>query len=775
MKESHTTSGRAKPRRDTVASGSNLASGVSTVEVLPSDPLTASGAPESVEALNLNDLAALLVRCEVTDLAELERFRGTLAASLAEAANLPSVQTALEAAMSRLNEIVTGVAVDPLTALGEVGCFIESAIEASEYPGPSVRTEKIDLPTPALAPSLVTALPSDQVIPPAPVTSESLPADTDPGLMGEFITEGYEYIEGAEAALLSLETNPDDMEAVNTVFRAFHTIKGTSAFLGLVSISELAHRAESQLGRVRDREIRFTGGYADLALRAVDMLKALLQALQDALGGEPLRKPDGYEELFGLLDNPEAAGISSEVTAEPPVLPRVGDILVAEGKAKRDEIEMVAVDQGEQPIGMAIIKSETATLTDVAHALRAQQQIASPDRGSDSSVRVRTDRLDRLIDMVGELVIAQSMVAQDSTVMSGGHHDLLKKVGHTGKIVRELQDLSMSMRMIPFKGAFQKMARLSRDVAHKNGKLVEFITEGEDTEIDRNMVDVLNDPLVHMVRNAVDHGIEPPDVRREAGKPPTGVLRLAAYHAGGNVVVELSDDGRGLNREKILKKAITTGIVDSDKGMSDHELFNLIFRPGFSTVEQVTDVSGRGVGMDVVKRGIEALRGRVEIASQPGRGSTFTILLPLTMAITDGMLVRVGQQRFIIPTVNIHLSFQPVAGALSTIAGRGEMVMLRDELMPVFRLHRLFGIDNAIEDATRGLLVVMGDGDRRCALLVDELLGQQQVVAKSLGGGVGNVPGVSGGAILGDGRVGLIIDAPGVTALARQLATSGGD
>ncbi len=734
-----------------------------------------TGAPDSIESLNLNDLATLLVRCDLTSTDDSKQLRESLNVALAKASELPRVREALESATHHLDNIVSGAASDPAAVFSEIGRLIETAIEESEGMIAPAGNITAAIPNPPPPSAAVPPTKPDPAESQSPSAVEQLPADADAGLMGEFVTEGYEYIEGAEAALLSLETNPDDMEAVNTVFRAFHTIKGTSAFLGLVAISELAHRAESLLGRVRDREIRFTGGYADLALRAVDILKALLQAIQEALGGEPLRRPEGYGELFGLLENPEAAGISSETVPEPITPLRVGDILVAEGKARRDEIEMVAVDQGEQPIGMAIIKSETASLTDVAHALRTQQQIASTDRAVDSSMRVRTDRLDRLIDMVGELVIAQSMVAQDSTVITGGHHGLAKKVGHTGKIVRELQDLSMSMRMVPFKGAFQKMARLTRDLAHKNGKQVDLITEGEDTEIDRNMVDVLNDPLVHMVRNAVDHGIEPPDSRREAGKSPVGVLRLAAYHAGGNVVVELSDDGRGLNREKIIKKAVATGVIESDKGMSDREVFNLIFRPGFSTVEQVTDVSGRGVGMDVVKRGIDALRGRVEIDSQPGRGCTFTIRLPLTMAITDGMLVRVGLQRFIIPTVNIHLSFQPVAGALSTIAGRGEMVMLRDELMPVFRLHRLFGIQDAIEDATRGLLVVIGDGDRRCALLVDELLGQQQVVAKSLGGGIGNVPGVSGGAILGDGRVGLIIDAPGVTALARQLATSGAE
>jgi two-component system chemotaxis sensor kinase CheA len=365
------------------------------------------------------------------------------------------------------------------------------------------------------------------------------------------------------------------------------------------------------------------------------------------------------------------------------------------------------------------------------------------------------------------------MVTQDSTVHQVGNHELLKKVTHAGKIVRELQDLTMSIRMVPLKNAFQKMARLARDLARKNKRQVNFIPEGEDTEIDRNMVDVISDPLVHMVRNAIDHGIEPPEVRAANGKSAAGMLRLAAYHSGGDVVVEMEDDGKGLDRGKILEKAAAKGLIDADKSLSDSEVFDLIFAPGFSTADKITDISGRGVGMDVVKRSVEALRGRIEIASESGKGSKFIVRLPLTLAITDGMLVQVGTERYIIPTVDIKLSFRPDQQSLSTVAGRGEMVMLRGDLMPLFRLHRLFDIAGAVEDPIKGLLVVVGDGTRRCALLVDELLGQQQVVAKTLGDGLGRIQGVSGGAILGDGRVGLILDPSEIVALARQGTSMG--
>jgi two-component system, chemotaxis family, sensor kinase CheA len=277
-----------------------------------------------------------------------------------------------------------------------------------------------------------------------------------------------------------------------------------------------------------------------------------------------------------------------------------------------------------------------------------------------------------------------------------------------------------------------------------------------------------------MVRNAIDHGIEPQEDRENSGKNRTGTVRLTAFHSGGTVVVEIRDDGRGLNKEKILRKAVNEGLVDSDKALTDNEIYNLIFAPGLSTAETITDVSGRGVGMDVVRKGIEALHGRVDINTAQGVGSTFTVRLPLTLAITDGMLVRVGKERYIIPTISIHLCFRPTADALSTISGKGEMVMLRGELMPIFRLHRLFGIQSAIEDPIHGLLVVVGDQERRCALLVDELLGQQQVVAKSLTRAVGKIPGVSGGAILGDGQVGLILDPGEVIAQARQVSNQYG-
>jgi len=377
---------------------------------------------------------------------------------------------------------------------------------------------------------------------------------------------------------------------------------------------------------------------------------------------------------------------------------------------------------------------------------------------ADPLVKVRTDKLDRLVEMVGELVIAEAILMQDAVVRDAANHGLAQKVRHADKIVRELQDLSLGLRMVPLKGAITKLQRVVRDLAARSGKQIAFEVSGEETEVDRTLVDLLADPLLHMVRNAVDHGIEPPSERLKAGKPAMGTVRLEAMQAGDRVLVKLHDDGRGLQREKILRKAIEKGIIQSGDTMSDAEVFELIWAPGFSTAEAVTEVSGRGVGMDVVRRNLTAMRGRTVIASTPGQGSTFTIELPLTLAITDGMLVRVGAERFIVPTARIQRCFRPEPSAVHTVQGRGEMVHTGGEVLPLFRLHRALRVVGAQEAITDGILMVVGDGDRRVAILVDELLGQQQVVAKPLGEAVGRVRGLTGGAILGDGRVGLILD-----------------
>ncbi len=716
--------------------------------------------------LNLDDAATLLMQLEATDLPDLAILRDALT-DLAFENRVPlSAQPFVARAARVLGTVVNETAPDAAAALAEVGQAIEQAMKmldsapGARSPVASVIAETVGGATAiAIASGAVSGPPAENKIaaglevarapkPPAsskPQVSEAhLPDDTDYDLLADFIAESLECVANSEEALLQLERDPADEEAVNTVFRAFHTVKGTSAFLGLGPIAEFAHEAESLLSRVREKEISYTHRCADLSLRSVDMIKDLLTVIERALneGGSYLI-PEGYYELKVAAAQYDPDG---SVAVNESASSAVTDIFPA---ASLQSSQQSIPDYGGTPEQG---RQNSAVQTPAGSKSR------SGELGSDATIRVRTDRLDRLIDMVGELVIAQSMIAGDETIDSTTQYELQRKVTHSGKIVRELQDLSMSMRMVPLRPTFQKLARVVRDTASKAGKVVQFITEGEDVEIDRNLVDRLGDPLVHMVRNAVDHGVEPPSERTAVGKNATGTVRLRAYHASGNVVVELIDDGRGLHREKITAKAIEKGLIESDKGMTDSDVFNLVFAPGFSTAEKVTDISGRGVGMDVVRRNLEVIHGRIDITSAPGAGTTFAIRLPLTLAVTDGMLVRVGEERFIVPLTHIHMSFRPEPSMLSTVAGKGEMVLLRGELMPIVRLHRLFDVANAVRSPVDGLLMIVGDGSRRTALLVDDLLGQQQVVAKALGEGLGKVAGVSGGAVLGDGRVGLILD-----------------
>jgi two-component system chemotaxis sensor kinase CheA len=378
------------------------------------------------------------------------------------------------------------------------------------------------------------------------------------------------------------------------------------------------------------------------------------------------------------------------------------------------------------------------------------------------TVKVETPKLDGLIDLVGELVIAQSLVTSNSAISLIKEQKLNKDLAQVSRITSELQRNAMSLRMVPIAPTFQKMNRLVRDLAHKFEKDVRLETIGSDTEVDRNMVESIYDPLVHMVRNALDHGLETQAERKEAGKAPQGTVRLKAYHQGGNVVIEMNDDGRGLDKEKVLKKAMEKGMVPPGKTLSDMAIHALVFQPGFSTSDQVSDVSGRGVGMNVVKSSIEKLRGKVEFSSVWGQGSTMIIRLPLTLAIIDGMIVRVGEHRYILPTISILESFRPPRSNYFTVKNQSEMIKVRDQLVPLIRLNRLVGAEGGVTRPEDGLVVMVEyEGETRC-LLVDEVLGKQEVVIKSLGERLKSVRALAGGTILGDGRVGLILDVAGL-------------
>ena len=380
-------------------------------------------------------------------------------------------------------------------------------------------------------------------------------------------------------------------------------------------------------------------------------------------------------------------------------------------------------------------------------------------------------RLDLLVDTIGELVIAESMVIQSPEFQNVSSPQLARHLSLLDKITRELQEMGMSLRMVPLRSTFQKMARLVRDVAKKANKAVDFVMMGEDTELDKTVVDKISDPLVHMVRNAVDHGLEKDaSTRVKAGKRPEGRVELRAFHRGGSIYIEIEDDGHGLDREAIVAKAIERGLMKEGDTLTDRETWNLIFLPGFSTAKKITDVSGRGVGMDVVRKNIEALRGQIEIQTEKGKGTIFSMRLPLTLAIIDGMVVRVGRERYILPTLSIVTSLRPQRSELNSVVGQSEMLSLQGGLFPLFRLSRLFKTPAALEDPTEGTVIIVEDEGKQTGLLVDEILGQQQIVIKSLGDMFKGVAGVAGGAIMPDGKVGLILDVGGLVKLALEDA-----
>src|SRR5262245_2226249 len=433
-----------------------------------------------------------------------------------------------------------------------------------------------------------------------------------------------------------------------------------------------------------------------------------------------------------------------------------------------DRIPVAAVPP--PPAERAGARRAESPVADVAATGERQRWVAD---GETHSIRVATDKVDRLVDLVGELVITQSMVAQlvHHMKQNGGVDErlpeLAEAVGQMDRHARDLEERVMAIRMLPIRTVFSRFSRVVRDLAQAQGKRVQFETRGDDTELDKTVIERIGDPLMHLIRNAVDHGIEVPADRRHRGKSEKGRLTLVASQQGGSIHIDIEDDGRGLDRERILQKAVDLGLANRDEPLSDAQVCALIFQPGFSTAEQITEVSGRGVGMDVVKRNVEALGGSVSIQSVPGLSTTFRIKLPLTLAILEGQSLRVGEQVFILPLATITESVRPNTASLKTVFGSREAFIMRGEVVPFVRLHRLFCVPQAEEDPTRGLGVVVEHEGRRVALLVDELLGQQQFVIKSLDSNFHRVDGVAGATILGDGRVALILDVPGLVALGK--------
>jgi two-component system chemotaxis sensor kinase CheA len=561
-------------------------------------------------------------------------------------------------------------------------------------------------------------------------------------LLGEFQVEAQDHLQQIEASLLVLDATPDDRDALNGLFRSFHTIKGVSGFLHLGPMHRLTHEVESLLDLARTDRLRLTPEIITQILSSRDAIHEMLGQVTVAL--EKGVMPDKLVPVQGLIAAVRrlAAGVGDAPAAPAPVP-------TPAATSPSSPVESVSVREAPSP----------SPSPSPSPAVAGGSSDGSPARAvSASSVRVNTEKLDTLVDVVGELVIVQSQLQESARGVDSAAPALGRNLAQLGRITKELQLTAMSLRMVPIKPTFQRMERLVRDLSRDFGKPCLIETRGEETEIDRTVVEEIVDPLVHMVRNSLDHGLELPDARRAAGKPEQGRMRLAAYHEGSNLVIELSDDGRGIDRSRVLAKARSLHLLPDGVTPPPDEICNLIFLPGFSTAEKVTSVSGRGVGMDVVKRNIERLRGQIQIETEQGRGTTFRIRLPLTTAIIDGLLVRVGEERFILPTITVQMALRPARAALATVQGRGEVMDHRGKILPLHRLHRIFGVEGAVEDPAAGIVVIVEVGRRLYALLVDELLNKQEVVIKNLGAFLQGRPGVAGGAILGDGTIALILD-----------------
>ncbi|CVE93413.1 MULTISPECIES: chemotaxis protein CheA [Serratia] len=654
-----------------------------------------------------------------------------------------------------------------------------------------------------------------------------------------FFDEADELLADMEQHLLELDPLAPDIEPLNAIFRAAHSIKGGAATFGFSVLQETTHLLENLLDGARRQEMSLSTEIINLFLETKDIMQEQLDAYKTS------QQPDAesFEYICQALrqlaleaQQQQAAPAAQPAVQQPVVKPAAAPAAIEGGmrislnglkaseiplmleelgnlgevkdphqtehsldvtlltSASEDDISAVlcfvlepeqisfstpspsepAVAEASLPAAVAVPEPAPAPVASAAPpaakpaAAAAEAPKARAKASESTSIRVAVEKVDQLINLVGELVITQSMLAQRSgTLDPVNHGDLLNSMSQLERNARDLQESVMSIRMMPMEYVFSRYPRLVRDLAGKLNKQVELTLQGSSTELDKSLIERIIDPLTHLVRNSLDHGIEEPATRIAAGKSAVGNLVLSAEHQGGNICIEVIDDGAGLNREKILAKAASQGLAVSES-MSDEEVGMLIFAPGFSTAEQVTDVSGRGVGMDVVKRNIQEMGGHVEIRSQAGKGTTIRILLPLTLAILDGMSVKVNDEVFILPLNAVMESLQPQAEDLHPLAGGERVLQVRGEYLPLVELYRVFEVDGAKTDATQGIVVILQSAGRRYALLVDQLIGQHQVVVKNLESNYRKVPGISAATILGDGSVALIVDVSALQTLNRE-------
>lgn len=649
-----------------------------------------------------------------------------------------------------------------------------------------------------------------------------------------FFDEADELLADMEQHLLGLDPQEPDAEQLNAIFRAAHSIKGGAGTFGFTVLQETTHILENILDGARRGEMQLSTPIINLFLETKDIMQEQLDAYKTATEPDAATFEYICQALRQLAL--EAKGESAPVAVAAPTAsaaaPAPAGLRMALVNLKPTEIPLMLEELGNLGTVSDVIKGETSVevtldssvgqddivavlcfvieesqikfldassapaVTEVAPAAveeapapapqpvavaeaaapakrEAAKKPAAAKASESTSIRVAVEKVDQLINLVGELVITQSMLAQRSNELDPvAHGDLLNSMGQLERNARDLQESVMSIRMMPMEYVFSRFPRLVRDLASKLGKEVELTLLGSSTELDKSLIERIIDPLTHLVRNSLDHGIESPEKRVAAGKSGVGNLTLSAEHQGGNICIEVIDDGAGLNRERILAKALSSGLPVSD-AMSDEEVGMLIFAPGFSTAEQVTDVSGRGVGMDVVKRNIQEMGGHVEIASKQGKGTTIRILLPLTLAILDGMSVRVADEVFILPLNAVMESLQPLADDLHPLAGGERVLEVRGEYLPLVELWNVFDVQGAKTEATQGIVVILQSAGKRYALLVDQLIGQHQVVVKNLESNYRKVPGISAATILGDGSVALIVDVSALQSLNREKRVAG--
>lgn len=629
-----------------------------------------------------------------------------------------------------------------------------------------------------------------------------------------FFQEAEEHLLHMETDLLRLEQGENDPELLDAIFRSAHSIKGASGTFGFEDLAHFTHALENLLDALREGKIE-PAPVANLLMQSLDALKDLVEAAREG-GPAPANTEELTRQLVAAQSgvanaigaNPASAAVAtkSEPSSGQPKSWRIrfvpcpttfqqgmDPVLVLRELSQAGEVLESGADKTRIPslfeldpeicyVAWNLVLKTAKSLEELRDVFAfvedgAEISIEPADKPAavnreaavsehtsrahrePASVRVSTDKVDKLVDLVGELVIAQSMASQILENFSLAALPRLREAfGELERNTRELQERVMGIRMIPVGSVFSRFPRLVRDLANSTGKQIRLELSGEETELDKSVVESLSDPLMHVIRNSADHGIEPPEDRRAKGKAEQGVIRLHTYHQGGNVMVEVTDDGRGLDAQKIRAKAVSRGMIAQDAQLSEAEIYQLIFAPGFSTAEKVTDISGRGVGMDVVRRNIEALNGDVTIASPPGSGTSVRLRLPLTLAIIDGLLIKVGHQIFVLPLTSVVTSIRPTKSQINGLAGTGEVVVVRGEPLPLVRLHKRFNIATEITDPTCGLIVIVEVQGRPLALLVDELLGQQQVVVKSLETNFRKVDGIIGATILGDGHAALIID-----------------